>query len=183
MPRDSAYLVEVVLADGSIFPKKGRITFADAEYNQQTGTFLIRSTIPNPEAVLRPGQFVRARILGAIRPNAIVVPQKAVQQGAKGHFIWVISKENKAEPRPVALGDWIGNDVFVNEGLRGKETIVVDGGLTLAPGAAVAPKPYSPDRQGAPSTSPAKTEPAKTEPAKTEPAKTDSPKSGKQGRG
>ncbi|HEY3277673.1 MAG TPA: efflux RND transporter periplasmic adaptor subunit [Syntrophorhabdaceae bacterium] len=158
LPKDQAFIVEVVLADGTIFPKKGTITFADAEFNPQTGTFLIRSTIPNPDDRLRPGQFVRARILGAIRPNAVVVPQRAVQQGAKGHFVWVVSKEEKAEPRPIVVGDWVGNDVFVNEGLRTGDRIVVDGGLTLGPGATVAVKPYVPNAKGAPAPAPAKTE-------------------------
>ncbi len=170
LPKDEAYVVEVVLADGSVFPKRGRITFADAEYNQQTGTFLLRSTIPNPEAVLRPGQFVRARIHGAIRPKAVVVPQRAVQQGAKGHFVWVISKEDKCEPRPVVIGDWIGNDLFIDEGLREGERIVVDGGLTLAPGALVSTRPYDPNA------------PAATPPARTEAKAPDKAKGKKQGR-
>jgi membrane fusion protein (multidrug efflux system) len=95
--------------------------------------------------VLRPGQFVRVHILGLVRPNAVVVPQRAVQQGAKGHFVWVANKENKAEPRPVVVGDWIGDDIFINEGLRSGERIVVDGGLTLAPGAPVAAEAFVPD--------------------------------------
>ena len=83
-------------ATGPYTPFKGRITFADAEYNTQTGTFLIRATIPNKKDILRPGQFVRAHLLGAIRPKAILVPLRAVQQGSKGHFVWVVTKEGKA---------------------------------------------------------------------------------------
>ena len=144
LPREDEFMVEIVLADGAVFPKKGRITFADAEFSQQTGTFLLRSTIPNSEAVLRPGQFVRVRILGLVRPNAVVVPQRAVQQGAKGHFVWAVNKESKAEPRPVVVGDWVGSDIFINEGLRSGDRIVVDGGLALAPGEPVAATAYAP---------------------------------------
>lgn len=133
-PKEGAYEVEVELGDGSIFPKRGRITFADAEYNQQTGTFLVRATLPNPGGVLRPGQFVRVHVLGALRPKAILVPQRAVQQGAKGHFIWVVDKEGKAEPRPVVVGDWMGNDWFITQGLVAGDQVVVDGGLSLKPG-------------------------------------------------
>src|SRR6516165_1801291 len=82
LPKADNFEIEVVLADGSVFPNKGRITFANANFNQQTGTFLIRATLPNSGAVLRPGQFVRVRVIGAMRPNAILVPQQAVLQGA-----------------------------------------------------------------------------------------------------
>ena len=117
-PKDQNYVIEIVQVDGSIFPQTGRITFADPSFNAQTGTFLIRASVNNPKGVLRPNQYVRARMNGAIRPNAIVVPQQAVQQGAKGHFVWVVNKEDKAEARPVVVGDWIGNDWFINEGLN-----------------------------------------------------------------
>lgn len=98
LPQGGAYEVELLLADGSIFPKSGRITFADAEYNQQTGTFLVRATFPNPKTVLRPGQFVRVRLHGAMRPRAFTVPQRAVQQGAKGHFVWLWAKKTRSNP-------------------------------------------------------------------------------------
>jgi membrane fusion protein (multidrug efflux system) len=87
--------------------------------------------------LLRPNQFVRARIIGITRPNAVLIPQRAVQQGAKGHFVWVVSKDNKAESRPVTVGQWHGDDWFIDEGLMAGERVVVDGALTLAPGATV----------------------------------------------
>jgi membrane fusion protein (multidrug efflux system) len=137
MPTIDSYEVEVVLANGFVFPSKGRITFASASYNQQTGTFLLRATLSNPEAVLRPGQFVRARVLGMTRPNAILVPQKAVLNGAQGHFVWIVNKEGKAENRQVELGPWHGDDWFINSGLAAGDTVVVDGVMRIAPGAAV----------------------------------------------
>jgi len=133
-PKDGSYEIEVILVDGSIFPHVGRITFASPSYNSQTGTFLLRASVENPEEVLRPNQYVRARLKGAVRPKAILVPQRAVQQGSKGHFVWVIGKDNKAEPRPVVAGDWHGSDWFISEGLTSGERIVVDGGLTVRPG-------------------------------------------------
>ncbi len=137
LPANDEWEVEVVLANGSVFPRRGRITFANADYNTQTGTFLLRATVPNPGAVLRPGQFVRARILGALRPNAILVPQDAVLQGAKGHFVVVINKDNKAEIRGVEVGPWYGNDWFITRGLALGDTVVVDGMVKLSPGAPV----------------------------------------------
>ena len=166
LPKGGAYEVEVELGDGSIFPERGRITFADAEYNQQTGTFLVRATFPNPGGVLRPGQFVRAHVLGAMRPKAILVPQRAVQQGGKGHFIWVVNKEGKAEQRPIIVGDWMANDWFINEGLIAGDQVVVDGGLSLRPGAPVTVKAQVSTVKSAPAGTAPKADAGKTEAAK-----------------
>ena len=137
LPKDMNMVVEIVQPDGSLFPFTGKITFADPSYNAQTGTFLIRATVNNPKGVLRPNQYVRARLKGGVRPNAILVPQRAVQQGAKGHFAWVLNSQGQAEQRPLVLGDWHGDSWFVNEGLKPGDQLVVDGGQRLAPGAAV----------------------------------------------
>ena len=76
---------------------------------------------------------MRARLKGAKRPNAVLVPQSAVQQGAKGHFVWVVNKDDKAENRPVTPGDWNGDEWFINSGLKAGEQVVVGGGLSCAP--------------------------------------------------
>jgi len=142
-PRGEKQEVEVILVDGSLFPHTGRITFAEPSYNPQTGTFLVRASIKNPDGFLRPNQYVRARVKGFIRPKAIIVPQKSVQQGAKGHFVWVVTKEGTADYRPVTVGEWQGNDWFISEGLSAGDQVVVDGGLTLRPGAPVKIKPLA----------------------------------------
>ena len=81
---DDSYVVEIVLVDGPVFPCTGRITFTDPVFNAQTGTFLVRVSVDNPAGLLRPNQYVRVRVKGATRPNAILVPQRAVLQGSKG---------------------------------------------------------------------------------------------------
>jgi membrane fusion protein (multidrug efflux system) len=134
-PKDKNYVVEIVQVDGSLFPHTGKITFVSPSFNPQTGTFELRVTVPNPEFVLRPNQYVRVRVKGASRPNAIAIPQRAVQQGAKGHFVWTLDKDGKAEIRPVTVGEWHGNYWFINEGLKPGDQVVVDGGLRLRPGA------------------------------------------------
>lgn len=141
-PKDRDYTIEVVLVDGSIYPHVGKMTFADPSYDPQTGTFLVRASVPNPQSILRPNQYVRARQKGAIRPRAILVPQRAVQQGAKGHFVWVVGVGDKAEQRPVVVGNWHGDDWFIFEGLKSGERVAVDGTLALQPGmtVSVAPK-------------------------------------------
>ncbi len=144
LPDGNQFAVEIELVDGSLFPYKGKITFADPSYNSQTGTFLIRASVDNPRGVLRPNQYVRTRLQGAIRPNAILVPQRTVQQGAKGHFVWVVNKESKAELRPVVVGDWHGDNWFITQGLAAGDRVVVDGALRLAPDAPVKATPYVP---------------------------------------
>jgi len=134
LPPQNSMTVEVVQPDGSLFPFTGKITFADPSYNSQTGTFLIRATVDNPKGVLRPNQYVRARLRGATRLNAILVPQRAVQQGANGHFAWVVDKDKTVEQRPVMVGDWYENNWFINEGLNAGDQLVVDGGMRLSPG-------------------------------------------------
>jgi len=87
-----------------------------------------------PDGLLRPNQYVRVRLKGTVRHNAILVPQRAVQQTSKGHVVWVVGKENKAESRPVTVGEWHENDWFIYEGLQRGDQVVVDGVLTLRPG-------------------------------------------------
>jgi membrane fusion protein (multidrug efflux system) len=134
-PPDDAFEVEVVLADGNIHPQKGRLTFTDVAFSRDTGTYLVRAEVPNPQHDLSPGQFVRARLLGAVRPKAILLPKRAVLQGAKGSFVWIVGPQSKAELRPIELGDWYGDEWFVNEGLHSGDTVVVDGGIKVQAGA------------------------------------------------
>src|SRR5512139_941703 len=157
-PKDGNYVVELIQVDGSTFPQTGRITFVDPSFNPQTGTFLIRVTIPNPDGSLRPNQYVRVRLHGATRPNAITIPQRAVQQGAKGHFVWVVNQAGKAELRPVVVGDWYRDSWFISQGLAAGDQVVVDGTLRIAPDLPVKVKPYVPKPdalEAAPTTRPA----------------------------
>jgi membrane fusion protein (multidrug efflux system) len=130
-PAKDNYEVEIVLADGAVFLEKGQITFADAEFSETTGTYLIRAELPNKDGMLRPGQFVRVHVLGAVRPEAILVPKRAVMQGAQGSFVWVITADNKAELRPVTTGEWYGDDWIITAGLKKGEIVAVDGAIKL----------------------------------------------------
>jgi membrane fusion protein (multidrug efflux system) len=143
LPKGGNFVVEIILVDGSLYPHTGRITFADSSFNPQTGTFLLRASVDNPKGILRPNQYVRVRLKGAIRPNAILVPQRAIQQGSKGHFVWVVDKDGKAEARPVSVGNWEGDEWFVFEGLKAGERVVVDGAQLLSPGLPLTVKPLS----------------------------------------
>jgi membrane fusion protein (multidrug efflux system) len=155
-PRDDAYEVKIEFSDGSLYPHKGKLSFADPSFSTETGTFLVRAVIANPKSVLRPGMFVKAYLEGAVHPNAIVVPQKAVQQTSKGHVVYVVNDKNHAELRPVLVGDWIGEDWIITQGLDAGDRVIVEGFQRLAPGAPVkviAPQSSSTEKEEADTTS------------------------------
>lgn len=139
-PPDDTNAVEVALPDGSVLPSKGQVSFRAPSFNSKTGTFLVRVTLDNPDDVLRPNQFLRARVLGFVRPDAILVPQRAVHQSARGHFVWVVNDKNESEFRPVVVGDWHGDDWFISDGLRAGDKVIVDG-IVLQPGTLVKAEP------------------------------------------
>ena len=156
-PADGKYMVKVVLGDGTVLPATGRVTFGDASFSRETGTFLVRAELPNKDGGLRPGQFVRVLLEGSTWKDAIQVPQRAVMQGPQGNFVWVIDAESKAQPRPVVLGPLGDGAWLVQQGLQSGDRVVVDGGLKLAPGAAVT---VAPDAGAAPPAGPAAPAPA-----------------------
>lgn len=127
LPKDGKYEVELILSDGSVFAHRGYVDFADPNYDQQTGTMRIRATVPNPGIVIRPGQFVKVRVIGMTRPNAVIVPQQAVQQGRTSQYVYVINKENKAEVREVKPGSWYKQYWIIREGLKKGDIVIVDG--------------------------------------------------------
>ena len=135
VPANQHYEVELLLSDGTRYPHRGRISFADPSFSQDTGSFMVRAVLPNPKMELRPGMFVTAYVLGATRPDAIVVPQLAVQQGSNGHLVYVVNAEGNAEVRPVVVGDYVGEkDIVILTGLHEGDRVVVDGVLKVVPG-------------------------------------------------
>lgn len=134
-PKDKNYDVELQMIDGSVYPHQGKINFADPSFSQETGAFLVRAVLPNPQQLLRPGMFVTARLKGAVRPDAIVVPQLAVQQGSNGHLVYVVKDDGTAEVRPVVVGDYYGTrDIVIITGLRAGDRVVTEGVLKVVPG-------------------------------------------------
>ncbi len=134
-PPNRDYRVEIVLPDGARYPHTGKINFADPSFSQETGSFMVRAVLPNPKRELRPGMFVTAYLHGAKRPDAIVVPQLAVQQGSNGHLVYVVKQDGAAEVRPVIVGDYYGEkEIVVLSGLHSGDRVVVDGVLRVVPG-------------------------------------------------
>ena len=137
LPRDGRFEVTVRLADGSVYERTGRLQFADIRISGQTGTSDARAELPNPAGRLRPGQFVRVTLGGATRPNAVLVPQRAVLEGPQGKFVYVVDGKSTAQARPVEVGEWAGSDWIVTGGLQPGERVIIDGVMRIGPGAPV----------------------------------------------
>jgi membrane fusion protein (multidrug efflux system) len=181
LPKDNAYDVTIRLADGSTFPRRGRINFADTRVNPTTGTYEMRAEVGNSDAALKPGQFVRAVLRGAQRKNAIAVPQVAVLDGPQGKFVYVVGKDKDgkevAQPRPVVVGDWVdgdgGNLWVIESGLKPGDVVVVDGVAKLLVGAPIkTASAAAPAGKAAAKPAPSDSEPMKSEAAATAPPAT-----------
>jgi membrane fusion protein (multidrug efflux system) len=131
----------MTFSDGSVYPQEGILDFADVTLRSETGMLQARFTFPNPEgsfspgqSYFYPGQFVKIRLKGYIRTDAILIPQRAVQQGPKGSFVYVIDEEDKAELRPVHASMWRGDEWLIESGLRSGERVVAEGFHRIQPG-------------------------------------------------
>ena len=132
-------LFDLILSDESRHPYQGRFRVVDRTVDPQTGTLKVEATFQNPDSYLRPGQFARLRVAVAQRENAVLVPQRAIQelQGAK--TVLVVDEQNKASVRTVTLGEKADNYVVVLEGLNGGERVIVEGMQKVRPGSEVNP--------------------------------------------
>ena len=145
LPKDNAYNVSIKMSDGTVIPRKGRINFADSRINPATGTFEMRAELPNADGILKPGQFVRVTLDGAMRQNALAVPQVAVLDGAQGKFVYVADKDKDgkdiAAARPVTVGPWVAQDGvnlwIIDSGIKSGDKVITDGVSKLRPGAPI----------------------------------------------
>ncbi|TJZ65625.1 efflux RND transporter periplasmic adaptor subunit [Chitiniphilus eburneus] len=136
-PKNRNFEVELQLADGSSYSKRGHVDFADSKVDPTTGTIRARAIVPNPDGQLLPGQFVRVRLHGATIKDAILVPQRSVLQQQADKIVLVVNDKNVVEVRPVELGATHGNDYVVAKGLKGGERVITDGVLKAKPGSPV----------------------------------------------
>jgi len=119
--------ITLILADGSIHPEKGKFVFIDRAVDVKTGTLRLRAEFRNTDRVLRPGLFGRIRVDLGVRPDSILVPERAVTELQGKNFVWVVDSENKASQRPVQVGEQVGGSLLILEGLKAGERIVVEG--------------------------------------------------------
>jgi len=132
---DPRRTVQLILSDGSIYPHPGRINFGDRALDPTMGTYTLRAAAPNPDHKLIPGMFVRVRATAGDRKNALVVPDRAVQEQLGKYFVTVVGEGDKAELRPVQLGPRFGNRQIVNAGIAPGDRVVVEGLQKARPGA------------------------------------------------
>lgn len=134
----------IIFVDGTTYAHEGKLDFTDISLRTETGSRQARVVFPNPDRVLLPGQFVTVRFHGVSKPDAILVPQRAVQQGPKGTVVYVIGPGDKVEVRDVKATDWQGDRWLIEEGLRVGERVMVDGFQRVVPGAQVKTVQVSP---------------------------------------
>ena len=133
--------LELILGNGSVFPERGKAVLVDREVNVKTGTLTVRGFFPNPHNILRPGQYARVRAELAIRPGALLVPQRAVTELQGGSRVAVVGPDGKAEIRSVETGPRVGDLWVIEKGLRAGESVIVSGLQYLRPGTPVTAKP------------------------------------------
>ncbi|HEX9627947.1 MAG TPA: efflux RND transporter periplasmic adaptor subunit [Acidiferrobacterales bacterium] len=137
LPADGKFSVVVKLSDGDRYAHAGQLNFTDVRVDTQTGTTEARAVMPNPDGLLRAGEFVRVLMNGATRPAAITVPQRPLVEGPEGKFVYVVGADDKAASRPVEVGPWNGDDWVITAGLAAGDRVIVDGVLKVFPGAPV----------------------------------------------
>jgi membrane fusion protein (multidrug efflux system) len=135
--------IELILADGSTFENKARLFAVDRQSQTTTGTILVSALVNNPGGVLRPGFFARARVVADVLQNAVVVPQRAMNEVQGTYSLGIIGADNKVEIRPVKVGARTGTDWVITAGLQPGEKVVVEGLQKITNGAVVVPKPWT----------------------------------------
>jgi len=137
--------LQIVLADGSTYAHEGTFYFADRQVNVGTGAIRIAGLFPNPGNILRPGGYARVRAVIRVQKDALVVPQRAVTELQGGYQLATVNDENKVDVRTVSVGDKVGNDWIIADGLKPGERVVAEGVQKVRPGMQVNPKQFGAD--------------------------------------
>jgi len=140
--------LELILADGSVYPSKGSILIADRQVDLKTGTIRFAGAFDNPGGMLRPGQFARVRIPTALAKNALLVPQRAVMETQGSYQVAVVTPDNKASIRPVTVGERVGEMWIIKNGVQPSEQVIVEGFQKVREGSPVVPKPFQSSNEG-----------------------------------
>jgi membrane fusion protein, multidrug efflux system len=144
LPRENRFTVTLELPDGSRSERAGVVDFSDIRVDSATGTSEFRAVMPNSDQRIRPGQFVRVTLQGLQYSRALAVPQRAVLEGPQGKIVFIVDDKGLAQPRPVQVGQWAGEDWVITSGLNAGDRVILDGVMKIRPGAPVAiaqPKP------------------------------------------
>src|SRR5580704_6163141 len=144
---DKELRLQLVLADGSMYPHEGKFYFADRQVNEATGAIRIAGLFPNPNNILRPGGYAKVRAVIRTQPGALLVPQRAVSELQGGYQVAVVDAGNKVDVRTVAVGDRVDNRWIITSGLNAGDRVVVEGVQRMRTGAHVNPKPFVAENQ------------------------------------
>ena len=134
--------LELILGDGTVYPRPGKVLFVNREVDSRTGTIQVRGEFPNPGNVLRPGQYARIRVVTEFRKGALLIPQQAVSELQGVYQVGVVGADNKVAIKTVKLGPLYGDMWVVDSGLQLGESVIVDGSQRVKSGMTVAPRPY-----------------------------------------
>lgn len=132
--KDTRPWFNLILADGSTFPHQGRASFVERAVEIETGTIMVRAAFPNPERILRPGQFGRVRGVIEQRPDAVLVPHRAVQEQQGAKAVLVVDAAGKVALKPVQLGERVDEFYIVTAGVTPGERVIVEGVQKVRPG-------------------------------------------------
>ena len=147
-PWDAKAGLELILSDGSVFPKKGSFIAADREVDPKTGTIRLSASFPNPGNILRPGQYGRVRANTRTLVDAQLIPQRAVSELQGGFRARVVGSDHRISTRAVTVGDRMGSMLVVKSGLRRGEQVAVEGAQFAKDGDVVTPKPFTVPAKG-----------------------------------
>src|SRR5271165_3351430 len=139
---------ELILADGTVYPHKGKILLTDRQVDVSTGTIRLIAAFPNPGNILRPGQYGRVRIQTSMKKNALLVPQSAVKEIQGGYQVALLGADSKAIIRPVKAGEKFGTMWVIDEGLKPGDQVIVEGIEKVKDGTSVVPKPANLQAEG-----------------------------------
>ena len=141
-------IVSITLTDGNMYPQKGRIVQADRALSENTGTLTMKALFPNPSGILLPGMFARVRLSGETVPNALLVPQRAIQQVLDKTFVLVVGDDGKSQARSVELGPKVGSYYIVTRGIVESDNVIVEGLTKLQDGMDLQVTTVTPDQMG-----------------------------------
>jgi len=137
--------LQLILADGTPYPKEGDFYFADRQVNQNTGAIQLAALFPNPGNILRPGQFGKVRAMIRTQQNATLIPQAAVNEQQGSYLVAVVDKDDRVSMRPVQVGERTGTMWVIRQGLKAGDRVVVEGQQNLKPGVTVRTTPFKSD--------------------------------------
>lgn len=149
--KDEHVALELFLVNGSLYPHRGRTSVLNRQVDVTTGTFKVAALFPNPDNLLRPGQYGKVRATMGVEKGALLVPQRAVTEIQGKYLVAVVGADNKVDIRQVTVGERIGSDWTISQGLQAGEKVIAEGTQKVRPGMPVNPKPFVPDAPASPS--------------------------------